>query len=108
RRRRVACARRGGRPNPVRRPAAPRGGERVSAAGGLRGTRRALPVAGVVAAILLAAAVAGAPAGGPPLDPTSTAPGGTKAVVDTLVELGVDVAVEPAALSADVDRALLL
>ncbi len=80
----------------------------MSAAGGLRGTRRALPVAGVVAAILLAAAVAGAPAGGPPLDPTSTAPGGTKAVVDTLVELGVDVAVEPAALSADVDRALLL
>jgi hypothetical protein len=49
-------------------------------------------VGGLVAAVLLVAAVAGPPdADGPPLDPASTGPDGTRALVDSLRALGADV-----------------
>ena len=62
------------------------------------GVRRARPWLLLAAAALAAALVVGAPSGdGPALDPSSTAPSGTKALVDTLRELGarVDVRAEP-------------
>lgn len=70
--------------------------------------RRALPLAVIVGLILLAAVLAGPGAEGPPLDPRSTGPAGTKALVDSLRELGVPVMVEPDAIGQDVARALLL
>jgi hypothetical protein len=63
----------------------------------------------IVGGLLAAGLLAGAPAPeGPPLDPTSTGPAGTKALVDTLRDLGaqVDVQSEPPGPSAT--TALLL
>lgn len=63
-----------------------------------RALRRAVPLAAIVAAALAAALVAGGPpSGGAPLDPRGTGPAGTKALVDVLTELGVDVRVTAAA-----------
>src|SRR5438552_28106 len=68
-----------------------------------------LPYALVVGSALLIGYVGGAPdRGGAPLDPTSAAPDGTKALVDTLRALGVEVTVGPAAPNASTTTALLL
>lgn len=54
--------------------------------------RRALPLTVVVLAVLAAVLIAGPPGrNGPPLDPRSTGPTGTKALVDVLEALGTDV-----------------
>lgn len=63
----------------------------------------------LVVALLLIAFAAGRPSSeGPPLDPTSTGPLGTKAVVDTLGELGVSVDVRELSPRGDDTTALLL
>jgi hypothetical protein len=68
-----------------------------------------VPYAVILLAVLLAAYIGGAPAGeGSPLDPRSTTANGTKALVDTLRLLDVDVAVGPAAPSESTTAALLL
>ena len=68
-----------------------------------------LPYVLVVVSALLIGYVGGAPdRGGAPLDPTSAAPDGTKALVDTLRALGVEVTVGPAAPNASTTTALLL
>lgn len=71
--------------------------------------RRALPFL-VLAVGVVAAAILASPRGrdGPPLDPRSTGPLGTKALVDTLRELGVEVTVTDAVLGPQVDVALIL
>lgn len=71
--------------------------------------RRALPLLGLLTALAVAVAVAGpGKREGPPLDPSSTGPLGTKALVDTLRELGADVRVSDAVPTPDVATALLL
>jgi hypothetical protein len=55
--------------------------------------RRALPLVVLLVAVVVAAALSGPEAGDEPLDPTSTGPLGTKALVDSLEELGVPVEV---------------
>ena len=68
-----------------------------------------LPYALVVGSALLIAYIGGAPdRGGAPLDPTSAAPDGAKALVDTLRALGVRVTVGPGAPNASTTTALLL
>jgi hypothetical protein len=67
-----------------------------------------IPYALIVLALVGAAYVAGAPDGGDPLDPRSTAPDGTKALVDTLRALDVDVRVTPAPPDASTTTVLLL
>lgn len=71
--------------------------------------RRALPVLLLLAALVGVIVVAG-PGGreGPPLDPGSTGPLGTKALVDLLRELGADVRVTDAAPGPGVATTLLL
>lgn len=71
--------------------------------------RRALPLLLLLIALGGVAVVMG-PGGreGAPLDPASTGPLGTKALVDTLRELGADVRVTDAVPGADVAAALLL
>jgi hypothetical protein len=77
-------------------------GERVS-------PRVWVPYVLVVVAIAVAAYIGGAPnRDGAPLDPRSAAPDGTKALVDTLQALGVDVRVGPAPPDASTTTALLL
>ncbi len=67
------------------------------------------PWLAVVAAMLAAGLVAGAPPGdGPALDPSSTGPSGTKALVDTLRLLGTDVSVQSEAPGPSTTTALLL
>ncbi len=67
------------------------------------------PWVAVVAAIVAVALVGGAPpAEGPPLDPSSTGPTGTKALVDTLRLLGADVSVQSEAPGPSATTALLL
>lgn len=67
------------------------------------------PLAAVVAAMLAVGLVAGAPPpDGPPLDPASTGPRGTKALVDTLRLVGADVAVQSEAPGPSATTALLL
>lgn len=58
-----------------------------------RFARRAWPLAALAGGGLLAVLVAGPPSAEAPLDPTGTGPTGIKALVDTLVALGVDVTV---------------
>lgn len=53
--------------------------------------RAGLPLLLLALAVVVAAVVAGPGGDGPPLDPRSTAPDGTKALVDVLGELGADV-----------------
>lgn len=69
--------------------------------------RTFLPLLLLVVAVGIVALVAGPGADGLPLDPRSTAPDGTKALVDTLDELGARVDVVPAPRESD-DVALLL
>jgi hypothetical protein len=76
-------------------------GERTSA-------RRALPVLLVALAVLVAALLAGPGQEGAPLDPRSPGPSGTLALLDTLRELDVDVALEPDGLDDRFARALIL
>ncbi len=60
------------------------------------------PWLAVVVAMLLVGVAGGAPKGdGPPLDPSSTGPSGTKALVDTLRLLGADVSVQSEAARPD-------
>ncbi|MGH8898707.1 MAG: DUF4350 domain-containing protein [Egibacteraceae bacterium] len=71
--------------------------------------RRALPLLVLLVAVVGVVVVAGPPGQeGPPLDPGSTGPLGTKALIDTLRELGADVRVTDAVPSPDVATALLL
>jgi len=80
--------------------------------GGDRAPRRLrawAPALGLVVAALAIAAVMGPdPDHGPPLDPSSAAPDGAKAVVQTLAALGADVSVRPGAPDASRSTALLL
>jgi hypothetical protein len=63
----------------------------------------------LVGAMLAAGLVAGAPpAEGPPLDPSSTGPSGTKALVDTLRLLGADVSVQSSGPDESTTTVLLL
>jgi hypothetical protein len=67
------------------------------------------PYVAVVLALVLAAYIGGAPRrDGRPLDPRSSAPNGTKALVDTLRALGVEVEVGAAPPAASAATALLL
>jgi hypothetical protein len=67
-----------------------------------------VPYALVVLALALIAYIGGAPpSDGAPLDPRSAAPDGTKALVDTLRELDVDVTVGPATPTAATTTAIL-
>ena len=67
------------------------------------------PWLALVAALLVAALAAGAPASeGPPLDPSSTGPAGTKALVDTLRLLGADVSVQSEGPAPSTTTVLLL
>lgn len=67
------------------------------------------PLAAVVAAMLAVALAAGAPpTDGPPLDPSSTGPQGTKAIVDTLRLLGADVSVQSEPPDSSTTTVLLL
>lgn len=70
--------------------------------------RRALPLAAILVAIVAAVLLAGPPTrGGPPLDPTTTGPAGTKALVDVLDTLGTDVRVTDAVEPSDAVALLL-
>jgi len=62
----------------------------------------------VVAAFGIAALIGPDPVHGPPLDPSSTAPDGAKAVVETLAALGADVSIGPGAPDASRSTALVL
>ncbi len=62
----------------------------------------------VTAAIGIAAVIGPDPNPGPPLDPSSTAPDGARAVVETLAALGADVSVQPGAPDATRRTALIL
>jgi len=74
-----------------------------------RRARRAGPWALLAVGALAAALAVGAPSGdGPPLDPSSTGPGGTKALVDTLRELGARVEVRSELPGRSDTTALLL
>ncbi len=90
------------------------GGDRVprrlpGPSGPLSGMRAWAPALGLVIAALAIAAVMGPdPDHGPPLDPSSTAPDGAKAVVQTLAALGADVSVLAGAPDASRSTALLL
>jgi hypothetical protein len=67
------------------------------------------PWLAVVGAMLAVGLASGAPPGdGPPLDPSSTGPTGTKALVDTLRLLGADVSVQSDAPDPSTTTALLL
>ncbi len=67
------------------------------------------PLPALVGAMLAVGLVAGAPpADGPPLDPASTGPAGTKALVDTLRALGAEVTVQSEAPGPAATTALLL
>jgi hypothetical protein len=67
-----------------------------------------VPYVLVVVALVLVAYLGGAPRGeGAPLDPRSSAPDGTKALVDTLRELDVDVLVSPATPTPATTTAIL-
>ena len=68
--------------------------------------RRWAPLVAVAVAALAVAAAAGrGPGGGAPLDPTSSRPSGTKALVDTLRELGAEVTLQPGPPAAAGDGA---
>ena len=68
-----------------------------------------IPYVVIVVAIVVVAYIGGAPdRDGDPLDPRSAAPDGTKALVDTLRALDVDVSVGPATPGASTTTALLL
>lgn len=70
--------------------------------------RRAAPLVGIVAGAVLAVLVAGGPGrDGPPLDPSSTGPRGTKALVEVLSALGIDVALTDAPGAGDAVALLL-
>jgi hypothetical protein len=71
---------------------------------------RGLLATGLVLSGILAAALLVGPRGvdGPPLDPRSTGPAGTKALVDTLAALGADVRVLPGTPGPEIRTALLL
>lgn len=78
-------------------------------AGGASPLRRWGPWVALGASILAFAAVAGGGSGdGAPLDPSSTGASGTKALVDTLRELGADVTVQSGAPDRQATTALLL
>ncbi len=67
------------------------------------------PWLAVVGAMLAVGLVAGAPPGeGPPLDPSSTGPAGTKALVDTLRLLAADVSVQSGTPGPSSTTAILL
>ena len=67
-----------------------------------------VPYVLLVLALALVAYIGGAPGGdGAPLDPRSSAPDGTKALVDTLRALDVDVTVGPATPTATTTTAIL-
>ncbi len=71
--------------------------------------RRVLLVAGLLVVVVLGAYVSAARrTSGPPLDPGSTAPDGTKAVVELVSRLGGSIDVVDGPPDADVDVALLL
>lgn len=71
--------------------------------------RRWAPFLAVGAAVLLIAFLFGPrPDNGVPLDPSSTQPAGTKAVIETLRVLGADVTVDSIPPAGDVSTALLL
>lgn len=82
------------------RPPAPSGRARVR-------LRAALPLVLLGAAVVAVAAVAGPGPSGAPLDPRSTAPDGTRALVQTLSALGADVRVGVPRPVAGDDVALL-
>ena len=71
---------------------------------------RRLAVAALLVAGIVAAAVLAGPGGrdGPPLDPRSTGPLGTKALVDTLAAVGADVRIVTEIPGPDVPATLLL
>jgi hypothetical protein len=71
---------------------------------------RGLTVAAVIIAGIVTAALLAGPRGqdGPPLDPASTGPTGTKALVDTLSAVGADVRVTAEPPGPDVRATLLL
>lgn len=69
--------------------------------------RRLLPLALLLVGVVVAAALAGPGAGDEPLDPTSTEALGTKALVDSLRELGIPIEVE-GSLPDDAEVVLLL
>jgi hypothetical protein len=66
------------------------------------------PIAALAVAVLLVAGLGGAPDEGLPLDPDSTAPLGTRALISTLEGLGAQVSVSADPPDAGVDVALLL
>ncbi|HVF14435.1 MAG TPA: DUF4350 domain-containing protein [Acidimicrobiales bacterium] len=67
------------------------------------------PWLALVGAMLAVGLATGAPPGeGPPLDPSSTGPTGTKALVDTLRLLGADVSIQSEAPDSSTTTALLL
>jgi hypothetical protein len=70
--------------------------------------RRSLPLLAIVLLALLAAALRGPADEGRPLDPRSTAPAGTKALVDSLRELGADVDISVDVPDEGMSRALIL
>jgi hypothetical protein len=71
--------------------------------------RSAWPWFAILAALLAAGAIAGAPQPeGPPLDPSSTGPAGTKGLVDTLRQLGVQVDVQSDPPGPSATTALLM
>lgn len=64
--------------------------------------RRVLPLVVIAAAVVVAALLTGGSTReGPPLDPASAGPDGTRALVDVLTELGVDVRVTAAPQPSD-------
>jgi len=85
-------------------------GATAGSAGGARGRLRELaPFGLLVVALALAALLGGRPpVQGDPLDPRSSGPLGTKALVDVLGELGARVEVVAGVPEADTDVALLL
>ncbi len=73
-----------------------------------RRLRRAAPLVLLAAAVVAVAVLGGPTDQGIPLDPRSPAPLGTKALVDTLRELGADIDVTDTAPGPDVTAALIL
>lgn len=69
--------------------------------------RRLLPLALLAAGVLAVVLLTGPGGDGPPLDPASAGPGGTKALIDVLGELGTDVRVASEVQASDTAALLL-